>query len=88
MKKISESYTINYILVTGTSRVDSGGSEHSTLGHNPEALHVSDEQEVVEWFNTFGRHSNVEFISVVKHTDEIFEKKDLERISGQTRRSA
>ncbi len=80
MKEIGDGYTINYILITGTSSLHDSGAEVSTTGHQPESIHFSTEEEVVQWFRVFREEGNVRLISVVKHTDEMFEPNDIDRI--------
>ena len=80
MKKIGESYTINYILITGVHKLHDTGAEASILGHKPQALHVSDEHEVVRWVREFNGDTSSRLLSIVKHTDEIFDTNDVNRI--------
>ena len=79
-QKIGESYTINYVIVTGTTKVGDGGSSLSVAGHQTESIHLNSKHEVRSWMKLFRDDPHVNLVSVVRHSDHHLESHEVDEI--------
>ena len=79
-KKLSEGYTINYIITLGTTFVGNGETSIENKGHKVESITLNAKAEVAHWFEHFGNDNSISLISVIRHSDHMLEKYEIEEI--------